>query len=205
MGSEKRLLSFLAGIGILFFVVGTFVGIGGFHGIDGTVEGYVLRFASPHFDALVVALTGLGNPPVALAMTLTLVLFGLWRFGRREAAYVLTAVLLTMLLVSGLKILFGRDRPESAVLEIASHAFPSWHAAVSAALAATVMVLMLRHDGNAARFALLFMLWPLTIGFTRIYLRVHWFSDVMAGWGVGLALPALLGLLWFGGKHRGAS
>ena len=205
MGGERRLLAVSAGVGILLFLAGMAVFLGGYHAIDVTVEGYVLRNASPRLDTWVVALTGLGNPPVALAMTAAMALFCLWRCGRREAAYAFTAVLSTMVLVSALKMLFGRERPGSAVLEVASHAFPSWHAAVAMALAATAAILMFRHARRATRFAPLLALWPLAIGFTRVYLRVHWLSDVVAGWGAGLAVPALMGLIWFSGGRRGDS
>ena len=205
MGVERPTLWMMAGLGSLLFLTGTASFLGGYHAVDTAVEGAVMRNALPQLDAWAVALTGLGNPPVALAITVALALFCLWRCGRREASYAFTAVVSTMLLVSALKVLFGRERPESAVLEVASHAFPSWHAAVAMALAATATILLARRFGHTARFASLLAFWPLAIGFTRVYLRVHWFSDIVAGWGAGLALPALLGLIWFSGGRRGDS
>ena len=134
------------------------------------VASFVTFFAS--FPFLVAAGT-LG--PLALR----------WLGRRREALEVFLAVAGASLFNQLLKTHYHRLRPSSALLTQAGLSFPSGHAMVGMALYGCLAWLLWRHGRHPAWAALL-LLWALLIGLTRIYLHVHYATDVLAGFAAGL-------------------
>lgn len=141
-------------------------------------------------------LTALGG--VAVLVTFALIAVGFVLIQRRPAAAVLIVVSLGggTLLSQGLKALFGRDRPDLAyrAAEALNPSFPSGHAMLSAVFYLTLGALMARVLGKKRLKAYVLawaILLSLTIGFSRIYLGVHWASDVLAGWSLGAAWAML--------------
>jgi membrane-associated phospholipid phosphatase len=90
-----------------------------------------------------------------------------------------------------LKITLDRDRPpehDRAVLET-NKSYPSGHAQASAVGYGMLCYALLRQSRFPFRrtiIATFFVVLIAAIGFSRIYLRAHWFSDVIGGWAVGL-------------------
>jgi undecaprenyl-diphosphatase len=91
-----------------------------------------------------------------------------------------------------LKALYGRPRPQLFPhgAYVYSGSFPSGHSMLSAAAYLTLAVLLSSLEGQRGAKALVFVLavlLMLAIGFSRVYLAVHWPSDVLAGWFAGAA------------------
>lgn len=102
-------------------------------------------------------------------------------------------------LLSGtIKILYGRARPVGAELfHEHSYSFPSGHAATSAAVVVTLCYVLAREGMISWRTAILAGgTVPLLVGLTRLYLDVHWTTDVVGGWAVGLFVAALSAALY---------
>jgi undecaprenyl-diphosphatase len=115
---------------------------------------------------------------------------------RHMAVYVCASVLTGLLASSVLKDLFHRERPE--VVPHATYAetgsFPSGHSMLSAITYLTLGALLARsRRRRALRIYILSLavLLTLLVGVSRIYLGVHWPTDVLAGWTAG-AVWALL-------------
>jgi undecaprenyl-diphosphatase len=136
--------------------------------------------------------TALGSTAV-LGIVLLAVVGYLFLAGKRAAAWlVLVAVVGGVTLNTLLKIGFGRPRPDlvAPAAQVFTSSFPSGHAALSAVAYLTLGALLAQT--HAARsFRLFFMatgvLLTLLIGMSRIYLGVHYPTDVLAGWCIGLA------------------
>jgi undecaprenyl-diphosphatase len=92
----------------------------------------------------------------------------------------------------GLKALFDRARPEEAfhAVEVVNSSFPSGHAMLSASIYLTLGALASRFSPRLRIrvFALsAAILVTLVVGLSRVFLGVHWPTDVLAGWCVGAA------------------
>ncbi len=86
------------------------------------------------------------------------------------------------------KIVFHRPRPEAAVYAEKSFSFPSGHAAIAVAFYGFLAYMLIRNFGRWKTKVNIFfagMLIILLIGFSRLYLGVHYFSDVWGGYLVG--------------------
>ncbi len=121
----------------------------------------------------------------------------LWRGRRRpEAAVVLAATIGATRLIDGFKRLYGRVRPPAAdqLMTETNPALPSGHAlgsiVVLGVLAAVVLLATHRTLLRVAAVAAA-ALGVLTIGVSRLYLGVHWLTDVVTGWFLGGAWLAV--------------
>jgi membrane-associated phospholipid phosphatase len=140
------------------------------------------------------ALDLLGEPPVALTVVAALTALTAWRLSLRAGALVLAA-LGASVITTLLKHLFNRERPPNGV-EL-DPSFPSGHTAWATAVFGLMFILTLRHRRYwpAATAALIVA----AMGPSRLLLGVHYLSDVLAGYAVGLAwllLLTLIGLPW---------
>jgi undecaprenyl-diphosphatase len=137
-------------------------------------------------------ITALGSLSVLGLVVTAIVGYMLLQGMRRTALFVLAASVGGWVLNSALKELFERPRPELVphLREVLTLSFPSGHAMTSAAVYLTLGALLMRvADRRATRlFCMAFALFLAgLIGASRVYLGVHYPTDVLAGWLVGLS------------------
>ncbi|TDR89737.1 phosphatase PAP2 family protein [Enterovirga rhinocerotis] len=141
-------------------------------------------------------LTGLGGNTILVLITLSTVIY-LALTGRRHAAlFVLAAIGGGTLISTLLKMGFDRPRPDIVPhgMQVYTASFPSSHAMLSAVTYLTIGALLARiHASLPVKlfFLALAVILTLAIGLSRLYLGVHWPSDVLAGWCVGAAWACL--------------
>jgi membrane-associated phospholipid phosphatase len=142
-------------------------------------------------------ITWLGNLTTLVAVTLIAVVL-LWRRRERtDALFVLLAFIGGQVLSNGMKLGFRRERPFFAdpLATESTFSFPSGHALVSLAVYGAVALVLARRISSARRRAVLVgcaALLVAAIGFSRLYLGVHFLTDVLAGFAAGAAWLALL-------------
>ena len=144
-------------------------------------------------------ITGLGSVFTVLFLTGAVAAYLALTERRRIALFVVAAVGGGELLSTVLKLFYQRPRPDLVPhgMEVFTASFPSGHATMSAIAYLTLATLVARIDRNRGVKALVLGLgvaMTLLVGISRIYLGVHWPSDVLAGWCIGAAWAALC---WF--------
>jgi membrane-associated phospholipid phosphatase len=150
-----------------------------------------------------VFLTDIGG---VASLTLLTVMGSIWQTAIRHrvlAGAWLAVVIGGGLIDAGAKSVFDRDRPPAALRDRAvlqtNESYPSGHSmgsAVGYGMLAYALILPQRRRPRRVVTLLFLTCLVLAIGFSRIFLRAHWFSDVVAGWTIGLAwLFLCIGLL----------
>lgn len=125
----------------------------------------------------------------------------LWVRRRWEwlAVWILTIVV-SEAAVTILKALYDRSRPSDALVETTGAAFPSGHATAGAVTAVALVIVFLPAGPRRRAWELAAATFAFFMGLSRMYLRAHWFSDVVAGTLLGAAVAigvaALVHLWW---------
>lgn len=147
--------------------------------------------------------TSLGSTSVLTLITVASFGFLLIEKNWRSALLVLIAVCGGALLTTLFKDFMERPRPDVVLhlVKVTNPSFPSGHAANSAATYLTLGALLARvNEGRRAKAFIVSLAIFVTflVGATRIYLGVHWPSDVIAGWCLGSAWAILcwLAAIW---------
>lgn len=187
-------LSLALGAGALFMIVGQLATATQlFTPFNNLTLEWFAQLRNPILDPMVILVTVLGDPPVLLAAAVLSALTLGMRGFYAAALHIIGAALLTTLLVWTFKSLSAIPRPELALGPLASGAFPSGHTTgvtVFSALAAS-FVARERRLRWRWRYYLAFSLPILLVALSRLYLGVHWFTDVVAGVLLGLSISGL--------------
>lgn len=161
----------------------------------------------PWLEVIMRDFTALGGVAVLSTASLLAVGFLLLTRKRHAASMVVLSVVGGMVLSNLLKWGFARPRPDLVphATAVYSQSFPSGHAMLSAIVYLTLGALLARTQSDVrVKIYLLSAACTLTlvVGISRIYLGVHWPTDVLAGWagGAAWALLCWVLMLWLQGK-----
>jgi undecaprenyl-diphosphatase len=158
--------------------------------MDTAVMLWIHRHANPALDAAFLFSWLLGSFWFCAPLTVFRVARHLRRGERREAAAWLVVAAAVIVLPELLKVAVGRARPTlwPWLISTVGYSFPSGHATASAAFFPLLGWTTLRsRDRGGAGYALGLAV-AAFVGVGRLYVGVHWPSDVLAGWALGLAL-----------------
>ena len=177
-------------------------------GIATRFEGWAYSEAvedmSPNLTFMMKGITHLGDSVVVLLFCLAL--FVAPKTRRTVALPVSAAVALSAVFNVILKQIFARGRPN--VLRLISetgYSFPSGHAMINASLYIMLILMIVRYaEGFYQKLILSLLCAGLTglIGFSRVYLGVHYAGDVLGGWLFGTAISVLVYFLWNGRQAK---
>lgn len=160
----------------------------GLTGLDQFVGEWIARLSSPFFDHWFLTITNLGSPLVITILSILLTVYLVFRGKWRDALFLDGCVITTWWVMGRLKELLARPRPSGEHLAYATgFSFPSGHAMVSTAFYGFLAYLALRFiPGRSGRIiASILIILIFLIGISRVYLNVHYFSDVVAGFLLG--------------------
>ena len=149
----------------------------------------IRRLHTPLLDQIMVGITFLGQPSVLVVLSLSLGIWLLFQRCRSEATTLAIAAIGAAGLNYWLKELFARDRPAlwDRVVDVRYYSFPSGHAMVSVVMYGLIGYLLAK---TFPRWRVLIFILTVSlvvaIGFSRLYLGVHWPTDIAAGYAAGL-------------------
>ncbi|MCK4997129.1 phosphatase PAP2 family protein [Candidatus Pacearchaeota archaeon] len=149
------------------------------------VENSSLTFLSEIID---IAL----DPVILIVVSVLIAAIFFIKNKKREGVFFISIMGIAAILIKGFKFFFNRTRPLNAILEEASPSFPSGHATIAVVFFGLLAFLILeiikkKKNLHCTKISIIFaaILASIISGFTRIYLRVHWLTDVLAGFLLG--------------------
>ena len=187
----EALLAF-AGVIVFVALASAYVRGGLVVSFDDDVSRWVVDSAPSWLQSAARVITRLGGP-VATALVGGGAIVVLLRASRRgDALFVAASVIGVTVLVAVLKAVYERARPDtgSPIQLPHSYSFPSGHAATAVALYGALGILLAeraRSRAGAAGWLVAAAALALAVGASRVVLNVHFVSDVVAGFAVGLA------------------
>jgi len=157
---------------------------------------------------VVKIVTDLGAFPTVAALTIAVSILLAARRHWIELGALVAGAVLVYVAVQLAKAGIDRPRPEEPLVEADGQSYPSGHAAYATVWVACAVVVSRVVPGIASRAALIggSLVIATAIGLSRLYLRVHYWSDVAGGWGLGagvFGLCAVIGLVVAYLRHNG--
>lgn len=153
-------------------------------------------------------LTAIGGATVLVMLTLAAIGYLLLRRKHDAALFIAASVIGGTLLSSLLKNLFERTRPDVVphLMEATSASFPSGHSMLAMVTYLTLGSVLAEVHADR-RFKVYILSWAvflsLLVGWSRIYLGVHWPTDVLGGWCLGSAWALACGVFAVALQRRG--
>ena len=161
-------------------------------GISGCVSSFEIdfhNFLNPKNEKnpLMLILTNFGAAYCVIPITAS---FLLMPKRRQIALPISVTVIISWLTNTAVKNVVRRGRPALMLLEEHSFSFPSGHAMNNAALYSAIIICVLPFCKKRWQKVMVwcFAALPIMIGLTRVYFNVHYISDVVAGWSLGLII-----------------
>ena len=146
-------------------------------------------------NQVTILLSRLGGMPFLLFLTTFLCIYQTWIKNYKNATFIALSV--GGSIVIGWLLKWGIDRPRPMelyhLIQSYGASFPSAHSLYAATLASMFMLLYSAHKYRNS-IILVSTLWFVFMGISRVYAGVHYPTDVLAGWGIGLIWTSLL---WF--------
>lgn len=194
--SPKELLLLIVPL-LLFAILTALVFSETISPLDNYVYQFVSSLITPWFTQINIAVSWLGDAYFVVPFLIVLLLYHKTRkLIFKPAALACT---LSFLLNRTIKLILERSRPDiNRLVEISHFSFPSGHAMNNMTLYTILVLLVCQYAKNTSTkiyFASAAYIFILFVGFSRVYLGVHYFSDIVAGYLLGFVIAFFVFLL----------
>ncbi|MDR1076650.1 MAG: phosphatase PAP2 family protein [Xanthomonadaceae bacterium] len=183
---------------VLFGVLASAVRANAVFALDEPVLRFFHSIAAPAWDRYFLFFSAIGYRCGVVPADIALILIVMWKRRWRTVAFVTLAAAGTGLLNSGAKHIFQRTRPSlwESIAPEHNFSFPNGHAMGSMSLA-LVLLLLTWHTRWRNGMLAAMIVFVASVGMSRIYLGIHYPSDILAGWSFSTAWVGVLYLrLW---------
>ncbi|MEI6058197.1 MAG: phosphatase PAP2 family protein [archaeon] len=160
--------------------------------IDLYVNSGVPSIRTNFFTDLMIAFSFIGEWYVLGVLTAIVCVILIFNKDNKSAFFIAASMIIGLILELLFKDIIHRARPLGALVLENSFSFPSAHAAMTTIFFLCSYFILKKNFGNRLSLKIFCIAMPMIIGFSRIYLGVHWVSDVIAGFVLGVAVPLVV-------------
>lgn len=180
----------------LFIMLADYIFTSDLTSFQQSVFSFISRLRNPRLNTFMLIVTKTANPLPTFALTLTLTLILLFKHQKKEALFSFLLILSTTGTNILLKQIYLRERPSfNSLIEETGFSFPSGHSMISLAIALLLIYLCLQffsHRFITYVFSFFLLIYVFLIGFSRVYISVHYVGDVLGGWLASIVVFSLL-------------
>jgi undecaprenyl-diphosphatase len=166
--------------------------------IDRWIDTFINAIQNKLLTKFMVTLHNFNGAMGIVVFSLCMILLLLYKRWYNDLLFYIFSVFGANIAFIVIKMIVQRGRPSSDILAITTHSFPSGHATMATAMALAFYFIFDKRVHSIGLQLLLWIgciVWPVIIAFSRVYLDVHWLSDVIAGIGLGLFWVTLIALI----------
>ncbi|MFH1238118.1 MAG: phosphatase PAP2 family protein [archaeon] len=123
------------------------------------------------------------DPITLIAISLIIAIYLYVKSSKKKGIIFTSAILLTGILIKVSKEIFQRTRPLNQIVQEIGFSFPSGHSTMAVVFFGLIVYLFSKNKSKKIKLisSLIAILTIFLVGFTRIYLRVHWLTDIIGG------------------------
>ncbi|MDM1485714.1 phosphatase PAP2 family protein [Acinetobacter towneri] len=173
-------------LGSLLFIISVLVlNIASLQQFDFALVEFLSTQRTAHLNQLAQLLSVLGGMPFVLFLSSLWCFYWVWYKKYTKIVFISVGLFGSIAIAWLLKSVIARPRPPEALHLVESYgaAFPSAHSFYAASLGCLVIYLSLQHPAHRI-LTVCAALWMVLMGISRVYLGVHYPSDVLSGWSI---------------------
>lgn len=186
---NKKLLLTIIPI-ILFILIAIYIKAGLVSNFDNFIYGKLTSNMNDTLSNIIIFITHLGDTIVVILFCFVLLLIKKTRI--KFGIPISLALIISAILNNLLKIIFIRERPNILrLINETNYSFPSGHAMNNACLYTMIIILINKYISNKKikiTITIISIMMPIIIGLSRVYIGVHYITDVIGGWILGSTL-----------------
>lgn len=177
------------------FMIWHYYGYGSFV-LDNTLDNIMSAIRSPFLDMVFKAITYTGEAVSVIILIIIMAALFLYFKKSKEAVLIIIYMLCVWGLNELLKDLFARPRPNISLhlVKVSGFSLPSGHSMnfMAFILLSLYFLWMYKRDKRKNMVLTVIILsYAILVGLSRVYLHVHYFSDVITGWSIGASCAAI--------------
>lgn len=185
----NKLTSWVLFFLLVLFAISYWFYVAGLSSFDNLIFDFIWPHITTGRTQVMLAISFLSNTFFLLPAFMLLCIYFLKKKNKQAALTSFIVAASSVILMSALKSLIQRPRPEYRLVEgITNYSFPSGHAFMSIAFYGLFIywvALSIRNKKAKIASIIFLIMLIFLIGFSRVYLRVHFATDVIAGWSIG--------------------
>lgn len=162
---------------------------------DEKIRPLINTIRTPQLDHWVELFSDLNSTVGVVLFSLLVVIIFIFNKWFKNIKFYLISVIGAEIAYISIKLIVQRIRPSLAIVDIGGYSFPSGHTTLATTISlALYFIFVKKLHSETLKILLLFICisWPLMIAASRVYLDVHWLSDVIAGLCLGVFWVTLL-------------